>query len=70
MQEDSEDGEGTDIAYQEEVGLEEATAERSPVGELIANQLLGHIPANEQAGEETTDGQEELSRHEVEEVEE
>jgi hypothetical protein len=46
--------------------VEVATAERSPVGKLVAHHLVGYSPANEDAGEEADDGQEYLACDEVE----
>ena len=43
--------------------------ERALVGELIANQLVRHKPANQDAGEEPHYRQEQLTGDEVEEVE-
>lgn len=70
MEEDAQDSQRTEPAHKEEIDGEKAATKGSIVGELIFHQLAGHIPANEQTGEETSYGQENLSRNEVEDIEE
>jgi hypothetical protein len=69
MQEDEQDGQRADILDEQQIGVEKASAQRSPIGELVAHQFVGQEPANEDAGHETYEGQEYLSCDEVEPVE-
>ena len=70
MQEDHQNADRTDIAHAEEIDAKETATERLTVGELLTDQFLGHIPAHEQTGEEASYRKEQLSRGEIEEVEE
>ena len=70
MEEDGEDAERTDEAHEEQEETEERVAQSTVVSELVIYHLAGHHPANEDAGEETYDGQEYLTSDEVKEVEE
>jgi len=60
---------GAEILYAEEVGVEELAAHGTPVGELIAHNLVVKIPTDEETGKESAEGQEYLSRDEVEPIE-
>ena len=70
MQEDKENGQRADILYQEDIQMEEATAQSTPIGELVVNYLVGQEPANEDTGQESDNRQEYLTGDEVEPVEE
>lgn len=70
MEEDEEDGYGADVLDEGDVDVVEGGGDGAPVGELVAYNLSVHTPGNEDAGEETADGEEYLSGDEVEEVEE
>ncbi len=70
MQEDKEDTQRTDIFNLEEEEVEESAAKGSPVGKLIAHDIMGHEPPQEDTGQESSDRQEDLSGDEVEEVKE
>ena len=63
------DEQGTDIFHEEEIDVEKTSTESAPVCELVAHNLVWQIPTNEKAGEETTDGEEHLTRDEIEDVE-
>ena len=69
MEEHQQNGQGTDESHTEEIDAEERAADRPPVGELIVHNLLGHIPADKQTGEQATDRQEYLSGDKIEDVE-
>ena len=70
MKEDGKDGCGTDIAHKEQVDAEDPARHGAPVGKLVVHQLARHCPPDKQAGEEATHGEEYLTRHKVEPVEE
>ena len=70
VQKDEQDAERTDETDAEQEDAEESATDGSPVGELVAQGLPRHHPSHEQAGEQTTDRQENLSGDEVEKVEE
>jgi hypothetical protein len=40
MEENKEDGQWTDILYQEQIEMEEASTQRTPIGELVAYQFM------------------------------
>ena len=69
VHEDEQDAERTDVFHAEEVEVEETHAQRAPVAVFVAYQLVGEMPAHKQTGEETADGEEQLSGDEVEDVE-
>ena len=69
MEEDEQDGQRTDVLDQEQVEVEETSAQRAPVGELVAYHLVGQKPTDKDTGQETDDGQEDLAGNEVEPVE-
>ena len=69
MEEDGEDRQRCHETHQEEVDAKETLRDGPPVGELILHQFLGHDPAEENTGQETTDGEEDLSGHEIEDIE-
>ena len=73
MQENQEDGKRTDILHQEDEDMEETdiadTVQRPVIRKLLLYDMMGHIPADEDTGQETDDGQEYLTRDEVEPVE-
>ena len=68
MQEYRQNAERTNKPNQEQIALKERALERSPIGKLIANDILGNIPAQEKTSEETTNRQENLSCDKVENV--
>ena len=70
MQEDQENAHRAHEPHKEEEDAEKAAANRSPVGKLVTHNVLGHIPADEETGEEAANGQHDLSRHKVEHIEE
>ena len=70
VQEDQENAHRAHEPHKEEEDAEKATANRSPVGKLVTHNVLGHIPADEETGEEAANGQHDLSRHKVEHIEE
>ena len=49
--------------------MEETSAQFTPVGEFVVDNLVRYYPAYEDAGQETYGGQEYLTRDEVEPVE-
>ena len=59
----------THIAYKEEIYVEHAATQCTPVGKLVAHNLMGNVPAYEKASEESADRQEHLPRDEIENVE-
>ena len=69
MQENSQDGQRTDISHQEVITSEELAVNRSPISKLIFHRSLGYIPAHEKACKEASNRQEYLASHEVEDVE-
>lgn len=68
MQEYRQDAEGTNKTNQEQIALKERAFECSPISKLIANDILGYIPTQEQTSEETTNRQENLSCDKVENI--
>ena len=68
MQEYRQNTERTNEPNQEQIALKERALERSPIGKLIANDILGNTPTQEKTGKETTNRQENLSRDKVENV--
>ena len=54
---------------QEEIDMEYLSLQGSPVSKLILHHLLRNIPAQEQTGEKTCRRKEQLSRYEVEPIE-
>ena len=69
MEENKEDGQWTDILYQEQIEMEEAPTQRTPIGELVAYQFMWQEPTNKDTGQETYDRQEYLAGDEVKPVE-
>ena len=69
MKEDKEDGQGTDVLHEEDIDVEVATTQRTPVGELVAHNIVRHCPPDEDTCEEADNGQEDLTGDEVEPVE-
>ena len=59
-----------DVLHQEDVAVEEPSAQLAPIGKLVMNDLMRYYPAYEDASEESDDRQEELACHKVEQVEE
>ena len=70
MQENKEDEQRTDILHHEDKQMEEVIVAGSPVGNLIVDNLMFHIPADKQTGEEAAQRQTDIRREPVEEVEE
>ena len=70
MQEYEQDAERTHILHKEQVEMEQChVAQRTPVSELIAHNLMRHEPADEDTGQEAHYRQEQLTSHKVEHVE-
>ena len=69
IQEYQEDEHRTNELDQEEIDMEYQSLQGSPVSKLILDHLLRNIPAQEQTGEKTCCRQEQLTRYEVEPVE-
>ena len=70
MEEDEKDADRTDVLHEEEVEVEEAAAEGTPVGELVTHNLVRYEPTDEDAGEEADNRQEDLACDEVKPIEE
>lgn len=70
VKEDKEYACGADETHTDEEYRIERGTECAPVGELIPHDILRDIPSDEEAGEESDDGKEELSGDEVKPVEE
>ena len=70
MKEYKQYAEGTDIFHTEEIKVEETATHGAPVGELVMHHFMWNGPTHEKTGEETTDGEEDLTRDEVENIEE
>ena len=69
MEENKQDGQWTDILYQEQIEMEEPSTQRAPIGEFVAHQFVGQKPTDKDTCQETYDRQEYLARDEVEPVE-
>ena len=69
VQEYQEDEDRTNELNQEKINTEETALQGSPVGKLILYDLLRYIPAQEQAGKESSQRKEYLPRNEVEPIE-
>ena len=69
MENDEQYAQRADETDEEKIGAEERSAQRAPVGELVFDDVAGHIPAHEDTGEQSAHGQENLPRHEVEHIE-
>ena len=69
VEEDEEDEEGTDEAEGEEDEGEKALGDTAVVGELAAHDVFGHVPTDEEAGEEGAGRQQVLGGEVVAEVE-
>lgn len=69
MEENEDDAQRTDVADAEHEEAEEASTQRSTIGKLVVGNLLGHVPAEEQASKQATSGQEYLTCQEVKPVE-
>ncbi len=69
MQEDKENSQWADILHEEDIEVEKASGQSSPVGELVAHYLMRDEPADEDASQEAHDRQENLSGDEVKPVE-
>lgn len=70
MEKDEEDTDRADVLDQQEIEVEIVTAKSTPIGEFVAHELVGDKPAEEDAGQKTYDGEENLSGDEIEPVEE
>ena len=70
MEEDGKNGDGAKPAHKQEVNPEPPAADGSPIGKLVKEKLLRQIPSHKKTGQESAYGQENLSGHEVEQVEE
>ena len=69
IQKYQEDKDRTDKLNQEKVDIENLSLQGSPIGKLILHHLLRNIPTQEQTGEKTSHRKEQLTRYEVEPVE-
>ena len=69
VQEYQEDEDRTNELNQEKINTEETALQGSPVSKLILHDLLRYIPAQEQAGKESCQRKEYLTRNEVEPIE-
>ena len=69
MQEDEEDADGTDKAHAEQIEIEEASAQGALIGQLIVQYVTIDIPSQKQTGEESANGEEELSCGEIKQIE-
>ena len=70
MQENKEDEQRTDILHHEDKQMEEVIVAGSPVGNLIVDNLMFHIPADKQTGEEGTNRQTTVGGEPIEEIKE
>ena len=68
MQENKQYRQRTDVLHQEQIQVEEPSAQRTPVGKLLTHQLMRHKPSDKDTCQESDDRQEYLSRHEVKDV--
>ena len=68
VQENAQDSQRTDETHQEKEDSEEAAPQRAPVGKLILDNRLGNKPSQEDAGQEATDRQEDLSCDEIKHI--
>jgi len=70
MQEDKQDAERTNVLHQEEIDVEIVRhTQGTVVRKLVVYQFMRHKPADEDTRQETRNGQEDLSCHEIEDVE-
>jgi len=70
MQEDEQDAQRADILHQEDIEVEIfPDTQCTTISELVVYQLMRYEPANQDTGQETYDGQENLSCHKVEDIE-
>ena len=69
MEEDAKDSQRTHVSYQEQVYAQETAAYGAPVSKLVLHYLAGHNPSQKEAGEETANGKEYLSRNKIEHIE-
>ena len=68
MQENQNDAERHDISDGKQISREERPCNGATIGKLIAYQLAINEPSHDDAREEATNGQHELSREEIAEV--
>ena len=68
MQENEQNADRTDILHQEQVEVEEASAQLAPVGKLVMNDLMRYYPAYEDASQEPHYRQEDLTRDKIKPV--
>ena len=69
VQEYQEDEDRTNELNQEKINTEETALQGSPVSKLILQNLLWHIPSQEQTGKETCHWKENLSGDEIKPIE-
>ena len=70
MQENKQNAQWTDILHQEKIEVEiSAYAQCAAIGKFIANQLVRNEPSYQDTGQETYYRQEDLSCHEIEDIE-
>ena len=69
MQENKQDKQRTHELHHEDKQMEEVIVTTSPIGNLITDQLMFHIPADEQTSEESAQRQQDVRCGPVEEVE-
>lgn len=70
VEEDHQHHDGAEIAQQEDEGSVNPEFQGSVVGNLILEHLLVEFPTDEDAGEESADGQHDIGREVVQQVEE
>ena len=69
MQEDKQDTNRTDVLHQEEIDVEETRHPQCTIiRKLIMYQFVRHKPTNQDTCQEAHNGQEDLSRHEIEDI--
>ena len=57
-----------DVLHQEDVAVEEPSAQLAPIGKLVMNDLMRYYPAYEDASQESYYRQEDLTCNEIEPV--
>jgi hypothetical protein len=70
MQENKQDANRTNIFYQEQIEVEiPSDTQGATIGKLVVYQFMGDKPTNQNTSQESHDGQEYLSCHEIEDIE-
>ena len=70
VEEDEGDGQGGDPTHEEQIETEEGNTQRAVVRDLGMNQTAVEFPPDEETDEDAAQGQDNLGRDKVEEVEE